>query len=376
MTKPPVGEYGFSASNRNDGGRERYYHRFHPMTAGAADPRLAAFLGAASDRDAEMALAGIFDEITERLLVETVRRGLLGGSRRGADADDVASETRVRLIRRLWAIRNEGADTIEDFAAYVATTATRTCYAHLRARFPARTRFRNQVRYGVSRHPDTLLEEQASGVWTCRSRALRLATSSGASARSGQTQQFLDAPAAFLSRHRIDPAQAVPHLVAAVLARVEGAIELDRLVDALALALGVVEAAPQHDRSGEDTTTALERVPDPAPGTVRELSDRQELDALWREVTALPLNQRLALLLNLRDPEGGSALHTLPATGLVTMRALAHLFEMDEATLGRMWDELPLDDLTIASRLGLTRQQVINLRKSARARLARRTERS
>jgi hypothetical protein len=33
---------------------------------------------------------------------------------------------------------------------------------------------------------------------------------------------------------------------------------------------------------------------------------------------------------------------------------------------------LPLDDLTIAARLGLTRQQVINLRKSARLRLARR----
>jgi hypothetical protein len=33
---------------------------------------------------------------------------------------------------------------------------------------------------------------------------------------------------------------------------------------------------------------------------------------------------------------------------------------------------LPLDDATIAGLLGLTRQQVINLRKSARERLARR----
>jgi len=33
---------------------------------------------------------------------------------------------------------------------------------------------------------------------------------------------------------------------------------------------------------------------------------------------------------------------------------------------------LPLEDAAIAERLGLTRQQVINLRKSARARLARR----
>jgi hypothetical protein len=44
--------------------------------------------------------------------------------------------------------------------------------------------------------------------------------------------------------------------------------------------------------------------------------------------------------------------------------------------LSALWDQLPLDDLSIAARLGVTRQQVINLRKAARARLARRTERS
>jgi hypothetical protein len=105
------------------------------------------------------------------------------------------------------------------------------------------------------------------------------------------------------------------------------------------------------------------------------LSDREELQALWREVAELPLNQRIALLLNLRDPDGGSAMHALPATGIVSMVELARLLGIDDAELAALWDQLPLDDLTIASRLGLTRQQVINLRKSARARLARRTDR-
>jgi hypothetical protein len=81
------------------------------------------------------------------------------------------------------------------------------------------------------------------------------------------------------------------------------------------------------------------------------------------------------LLLNLRDPDGGSALHALPATGLVLMADIARLLELDDRELKTLWDQLPLDDLTIAARLGLTRQQVINLRKSARARLARRTDR-
>ena len=338
------------------------------MSPGGADPRLASFLGAESENAAEAALPAIFDEATERALVDAVRRGLLGSSRRPADADDVASETRVRLIRRLWALRREGGEIIEDFTAYVATTATRTCYGHLRARFPARTRFRNQIRYSVSRHPDTELEPDAQGVWQCRSRVLRRA------APAGSTRAFLEAPAGFLSRERIDRAQPLPHLVAALLARLDGAIALDRLVDALAQALGVVDASP----AGEPPDTeghALERVPDPAPGVARVLSDREELQALWREVADLPLNQRIALLLNLRDPDGGSAMHALPATGIVSMPDLARLLGTGDEELRALWDQLPLDDLTIARRLGLTRQQVINLRKSARARLARRTER-
>jgi len=335
------------------------------MTAGAENARLAAFLRAESDRAAEAALAAIFDDATERLLADAVRRGLLGSARGSSDAEDVISETRVRLIRRLWAIRSEGADPIDDFAAYVATTATRTCYAHLRARFPARTRFRNQVRYSVSRHADTLIES-VDGVWLCRSTQLRAAPA------KGSLQQFLDAPAPFLSTHRIDTSKPLPQLLAALLAKLDAPVALDRLVDALALVLGIADAravTPGHD----DEVHALERVPDPSPDRLRALSDREELEALWREVAVLPVNQRAALLLNLRDPDGGAALHVLPATGVVTRADLARLLDIGVPELDRLWDELPLDDLKIGARLGLTRQQVINLRKAARARLSRRT---
>jgi DNA-directed RNA polymerase specialized sigma24 family protein len=336
------------------------------MTAGAEDPRLTAFLGAETDSEAQRALALIFDAATERLLMECVRRGLHGSARHAADVEDAASDTRVRLIRRLWALRRDGSGTIEDFAAYVATTATRTCYALLRARFPARTRFRNQVRYSVSRHPDTRLEE-TDGVWWCRSRALRAAPSHGA------VQQFVEAPASFLSRHRIDPAAPLPHLAAAVLGKLESPIELDRFVDALSAALGIVDARTADTGAGEPI---LERLPDPSPGSLRAMSDRDELRRLWIEVVALPVNQRIALLLNLRDPDGGAALHALPATGLVSLADIAAALDLTPAALDEMWDGLPLDDLTVAERLGLTRQQVINLRKSARARLARRSDRS
>jgi DNA-directed RNA polymerase specialized sigma24 family protein len=339
------------------------------MSSGDEDSRLAAFFAAKSDDDAATALAGLFDEATERVLADSVRRGLFGSARRHTDADDIVSEARVRLIRRLWTLRRHGGELIEDFTAYAAATATRTVYAHLRARFPARTRFRNQVRYSVARAVDTVLEADAHGVWQCRSRAALRAVPAG-----GSTRAFLDSPAAFLDGRRIDRSSPLPFLIAAVLAELDQPIELARLVDALADALAIADVVPAGAGSSSDEHR-LPRVPDPSPGAARMLSDREALEALWREVIALPVNQRVSLLLNLRDPEGGSALHALPATGVVAMGAVAAALELDERVLATLWDDLPLDDLTIGERLGVTRQQVINLRKSARARLARRTER-
>ena len=54
--------------------------------------------------------------------------------------------------------------------------------------------------------------------------------------------------------------------------------------------------------------------------------------------------------------------------GVTAVDALALSVER----LAEFFNRLPLDDATIAEHLNLTRQQVINLRKSARERLARR----
>jgi len=45
---------------------------------------------------------------------------------------------------------------------------------------------------------------------------------------------------------------------------------------------------------------------------------------------------------------------------------------MSAESFAEVWNDLPLEDARIAELLGLTRQQVINARKSGRERLARR----
>ncbi|MGE3340292.1 MAG: hypothetical protein AB7N54_21040, partial [Alphaproteobacteria bacterium] len=69
---------------------------------------------------------------------------------------------------------------------------------------------------------------------------------------------------------------------------------------------------------------------------------------------------------------GSSVLQMLPATGVVAREGIAAALDLDPRDLDVLWPVLPVDDETIATRLGLTRQQVINLRKAGRARLARR----
>jgi hypothetical protein len=86
----------------------------------------------------------------------------------------------------------------------------------------------------------------------------------------------------------------------------------------------------------------------------------------------LPLNQRAALLLNLKDPGGRGCITLFPTTGVATLRQLADALEMSAEGFAALWNELPIEDARIAELLGLTRQQVINARKSGRERLARR----
>jgi len=76
--------------------------------------------------------------------------------------------------------------------------------------------------------------------------------------------------------------------------------------------------------------------------------------------------------MNLRAGDATPALTMLPLTGIASIREIAETLEIATEEFARLWNLLPLDDLAIADLLGITRQQVINLRKSARERLTRR----
>jgi hypothetical protein len=117
----------------------------------------------------------------------------------------------------------------------------------------------------------------------------------------------------------------------------------------------------------------IESLPDDSAAAPDLVLDRQRaVERLWAEIEALPIRQRLALLLSLRERQGSSLLWVFPLTGVASIRRIAAVLEMDAVELSGLWNRLPLDDHAIADRLGTARQQVINLRSAARKRLGNR----
>ena len=128
----------------------------------------------------------------------------------------------------------------------------------------------------------------------------------------------------------------------------------------------------ERSGAGEDNGAPLLLLPDPAPDAALAFERRTYLVRLWEEIRQLPPRQAAALLLNLRDGQGSNAAALLPLTGIASLREMAAAVGLPPESLAGLWNRLPMEDAALADLLGVTRQQVINLRKSARERLARR----
>ncbi len=158
--------------------------------------------------------------------------------------------------------------------------------------------------------------------------------------------------------------------LAAIFNHLGSPIEFDELVSALAALLGVRDQPIESISDNEDAVAFRTASGEPDPAW--QVEKRIFLQRLWEELQQLPLNQRAALLLNLKDSDGRGCIALFPATGVATLRQLADALGVSADRFAELWNELPLEDARIAELLGLTRQQVINARKSGRERLTRR----
>ena len=105
---------------------------------------------------------------------------------------------------------------------------------------------------------------------------------------------------------------------------------------------------------------------------MQEQGQRQYVRRLWNEIVQLPLPQRLTLLLAVRDDGHSSVTLIFSEICIASFREIAQAAGMSASEFTQILGNMPLDDNAISKRLGVTRQQVISYRFSARRRIARR----
>jgi RNA polymerase sigma factor (sigma-70 family) len=287
---------------------------------------------------------------TAEPLIRRVVRWRIGSNASLQDQEDVAGDVLLELLARLDSVRMNQSEPIADFQAYAAVAANHGCDRYLRRRYPQRHRLTTRIRYLLDTSADYAVWESETGSLAC-----------GFAKRRGEPVKTVET--GWARQVPLPPRATEASAVAAALGHAAGPLRLSDLVDAVALLLNVRDEVVAGDRA---------TIASPSEDLDLRLDQRRMLERLWSEIQTLPRAQRVALLLNLRDEQGGCALTSLPATGVASIREIARMIEMRAEDLAQIWRALPLSDLQIAERLGITRQQVINLRKAARQRLTRR----
>ena len=338
-----------------------------------SDTLLEPLLPEASDEQADELLLRLITDHAEPVIKGIIRYKLhLGSDRSGgrAEADDIYQDVLVQLLAELQQLRQQPDEhPITDVRGLAAVIAHRTCSGWMRRQFPERHSLKNRLQYMLTR-------QRGLALWQGEDKKLMAGFAVWQGQKKAATAERLqhlwddERLAARIRMLKSGRPQESGGALAAIFNYLGGPVEFDELVSAVAAPLGVRDQPIESLAENEEAVMfqAAASKPDPA----WQVEKRIFLQRLWEELQQLPPNQRAALLLNLKDADGRGCIALFPATGIATLRQLADALQMSADGFAELWNELPLEDARIAELLGLTRQQVINARKSGRERLARR----
>jgi DNA-directed RNA polymerase specialized sigma24 family protein len=335
------------------------------------DPLLLPLLRARTEPESHALITSLINDDAAPVIRAILKRKLRAHASvaHAHELEDLRSEVVVQLLARLREfIGSPHEHAIGDFRAYLAVIAYNTCHLYLRRRYPERWRLKNRLRYALTHCHGLTLWQDANGEWLCGLIEWE---------RHGKGSTAIVHPRPFEDENGTTPALTevstndLAVLVPALLVRAGAPVHLDDLLRVVA-DLQRVRDYTVHVRSDVEGDIERQSLADVvAPAFATEVEQRSYLKRLWDEITQLPRLQRAALLLNLREANEG-VVGLLPLTGVASVSRIADAIEMPATRFAELWNKLPLDDAAIASLLGVTRQQVINLRKAARARLGRR----
>lgn len=316
-------------------------------------------------------------ECLEKLLSEhaepVIRRVIRNQGYAPQDEEDVRGHTVLQVIEWLRALRISPTNSVENFCSYVAAIASNSCNRLLRMRYPVRWSLKNRVRYLLTHRRDFVFRENPQEGWVCglatwKDDVLARKPLLGPKDEGPDLDDFIRSMDPGRNVRRMKPDEVV-HALLRWWGRPMALEDLLKLLAELWNMHDLRPAAPQFE---DNEVNLCDLLPDLSPDVASQTEQKFFLERLWREICELPTRQRSALLLNLRDGQKRDALVLFVLTGIARVRQIATALDQTAEEFTELWKKLPLEDCAIAELLGLSRQQVINLRKSARERLGRR----
>lgn len=350
------------------------------------DPYLLPFVLATDEAKADELLIALIDSHALPIITRVVGRE--------RDAEDLRSEILTKVVALLRECKAAPTlNPIANFSHYVAVLSSNICRAEQRRLHPQRRSLKDALRHALTHDRQFALwlsptQEQVCGLRDWLNQPPR---------QSEKLQQVLRHPQLLDDLVEGDWRRIKRNeLLQTLFHWVGHPFRFDDLVEILAILQGVKDGPPVTPFLTDDHTVVDPLAHLAAPGAQpdEDVAWRAFLATLWYEVEQLPPLQRIAYLLNFTDGEielfwfyGIASIRQIGKVVQLTneqfnrvwvllewnemQRACAQSLTNDDEKFAMLWQHLPLNDLTIASLLETSRQNVINLRQAARKRLSR-----
>ena len=332
------------------------------------------FVRTSEGSERERILSAILTDHAHPILEKIIRY-----KTRGAidDGEEIHGEVMLQLVGRLQRLNEaNGAEKIEDFDSYVAVMTYNACDRFLSRKYPQRRRLKNGLRYLLAHRENLAVWQDKNGGYVGGFRRWQFGENEFS---GGKVERLREDARAFERDANVEKSWSEQknayELLTAIFNWTNAPVEIDLLTSICAVWWNVtdetvaIDVLPTDDSGAERSVL---QIADSRPDVYREKEQRLYLQKLWSEISELPPRQRAAVLLNLREENGRGVIDLWMVVGVANVEKIAAALEMTTEKFAEIWNQLPLDDNRIAEILNLTRQQVINLRKSARERLARR----
>lgn len=330
----------------------------------SADELLRLFLDAPSEAESAK-FSGLLIENYALPLIEKILAAKFGDAGKDSmfsaqDYEDLRGDCCLKIVAVLHArkIPANAARPIKDFAAYCAAIVYNDWNAFVREHSPQRENLKNKIRYALDKDGRFTFADDGDGKVFYRLPE-RNPPSPGISVER--------LTALVKVENKFFAAADLPDLLALIFEKASGSLKIEQIVKVVA-DLWQVRDFPAisldywHERN--------------APPLVRRenYEVRCRLEYVWREIRALPILQRNALLYNLRDERGGEMLLMFFNARIAALAELAEALNLTAVQFAELLPHLPFDDRKIAAVMNLSVKQIGNLRKTARDNLRRRLD--